>query len=51
MVKPFSMGLHSAAQHDEHIVTEDSMGASDKLLARSTTSLIRGCAGLVFAGL
>ena len=44
-MKPFTLGLHSSPAHDDHAAAEDGAEASDKLLNRSTTGLIRGCAG------
>ena len=44
VVKPFTLGLHSSPVHDDHVTADDTMEASDKLLNRSTTGLIRGCA-------
>ena len=45
MVKPFSMGPRSSPLHEDVTATEDTLEASSKLLNRSTTSIIRGCAG------
>ena len=42
MVKPFTLGLHSSPAHDDHLVPEDTVDASDKLINRSTTGIIRG---------
>ncbi len=42
MVKPFTLGLHSSPAHDDHLVVEDTVDASDKLINRSTTGILRG---------
>jgi len=42
VVKPFTLGLHSSPAHDDHLVVEDTVDASDKLINRSTTGILRG---------
>ncbi len=46
VVKPFTLGLHSSPAHDDPAAADDTVDASDKLINRSTTGILRGWDGL-----